>query len=200
MTDLPLFLIFHGFLARVENMDDKSIGIASRLIEYANIAFSFESMIILLVISLAILKIPHSILEMAGVSLSEQVISGASLTFIISSCMLFVRGIFKIGRSLREWVLGISLNRYFKKAIKELNAEEFDCLMRFFFPISVEIRMLNIQTPTVIGLINKGIIFPVVIGSHSLDSVPCQISNNCKPYLFPIIADMKKDMIKKEDS
>jgi len=165
-------------------MDDKSIGIVSKLFEYANIAFSFESMITLLVISLAILKIPQSILGMLGVSLSEQVISGASLTFIISSCTLFVRVIFKIGRSLSEWVLEISLNRHFKKAIKELNAGEFDCLMRFFFPISVEIRMLNIQNPTVVGLINKGIIFPVVIGSHSLDSVPCQISKNCKPYLY----------------
>ena len=179
-------------------MDDKAIGIASKIFEHATASFSFERMSIILIISLAILKVPQPIFDIAGVSFSQHVISGASFTFIVSLCTVVVRAAFKIGLFLKLWVEEKLGKKYLEEIINDLTVDEFNCLMMFFFPKRSEVILLNMTRPIVVGLMNKGILFPA--GTGSLDSVPFQISNYYKPYLFMIVENIKKDMMNKDGS
>lgn len=178
-------------------MDDKTVGLLAKFIELTSKTLSFESMTILLVISLFILKAPNSWWDYFNIELPQEILPYTGGVFIFSLGVISVKSVFSIGRKFKEKIESLSGQTYTNNIIDNLNQDEILCLSVFFIPKMTEIVHLNENSIVVIGLINKEIIAQAAI-EFAMDKTPFQISREFKPYLTKKFSKMKKRIIQKQ--
>jgi len=170
-------------------MDEKTVATIAKLFDLVNKTFSIESMAILLVLSLAFLKIPPSILAYFNITLPQEWMPYAGGLFIFSSVTLSVRGCFRLANISIKGIKNLVVISPYENIINTLTPDEISYLAQFFIPEQKEIVLFDEDCSIVLGLIVKRIIVKVAYGDIS-SRTPFKISERYKPYAAKLFSNV----------